>query len=86
MPSTLARIISVGMPEAEAFKRATLRPAEILGLDGEIGTLAPGACADLTILSNSPKPMLLANSENGGHHGPNLEPTLTVRGGEVVST
>ena len=86
MPGTLARIISVGMPETEAFKRSTLRPAEVLGLDGEIGTLAPGACADLTVLSDSPEPMLLANSENGGHHGPILEPTLTVRAGEVVAT
>ena len=86
MPSTISRIMAVGMPEAEAFRRSTLRPAEVLGMAGEIGTLAPGACADLAVLSNGSESILLAQTEDGGRHGPILEPTLVVRGGEVVST
>jgi imidazolonepropionase-like amidohydrolase len=30
-----------------------MRPAALLGLAGEVGTLAPGACADLAVLHRS---------------------------------
>ena len=50
LPRTLSKLIAAGMPEQEAFAAVTSRPARILGSLGEIGTLAPGACADLTIL------------------------------------
>jgi dihydroorotase len=32
----------------EVVRRVTSRPAEILGVEGEIGTLKPGAMADIT--------------------------------------
>ncbi len=86
MPSTISRLVAVGMPEEEAFRRSTLRPAEVLGMAGEIGTLAPGACADLAVLSHSTESVLLAETEDGGRYGPVLEPALVVRAGEVVSS
>ena len=47
MPRTISKLMAVGMSDAEAFERATLRPAQTLGLDGEAGALAPGSGADL---------------------------------------
>ena len=38
------------MDERDAFSRATLGPAGVLGMAGEIGTLRTGACADLAVL------------------------------------
>ena len=38
------------MDLADVVRRATLNPALILGEEDEIGTLAPGSRADLTIL------------------------------------
>ena len=46
----ISQLVAAGLPERDAFAAATLRPAALLGLAGEIGTLAPGACADLAVL------------------------------------
>lgn len=50
LPLVISQLISAGLPEHAAFAAATHRPARLLGLAGEIGTLAPGACADLAVL------------------------------------
>ena len=50
LPMVISQLIAAGLPERDAFAAATLRPAAILGLAGDIGTLAPGACADLAVL------------------------------------
>jgi dihydroorotase len=50
LPRVISQLIAAGLPERDAFAAATLRPAAVLGLAGEVGTLAPGACADLAVL------------------------------------
>jgi dihydroorotase len=54
LPRTLSKLLAAGMAEGDAFERVTTRPAAILGLTGEVGTLAPGAAADLAALSWNP--------------------------------
>jgi len=44
----MTKMLCVGMPFPEVVRRVTSRPAEILGVKGEIGTLKPGAYADIT--------------------------------------
>ncbi|UCB46211.1 MAG: amidohydrolase/deacetylase family metallohydrolase, partial [Spirochaetota bacterium] len=41
------KMLCVGMPFPEIIKATTSRPAEVLGSKGEIGTLKPGAHADI---------------------------------------
>ena len=41
----------VGAPLHEAVRMATLNPARALGLEHEIGVFAPGARADLVVLT-----------------------------------
>jgi N-acetylglucosamine-6-phosphate deacetylase len=41
---------ALGLPLADALKMATSTPARLLGLEGRIGALAPGARADLVHL------------------------------------
>lgn len=53
LPRVISQLIAAGLPERDAFAAATVRPAAILGLAGEVGTLAPGACADLAVLRQS---------------------------------
>ncbi|MCC6357684.1 MAG: amidohydrolase family protein [Phycisphaerales bacterium] len=43
-----------GMSEARALAAVTRVPAEILGIDGRVGSLAPGKDADLIVLSGPP--------------------------------
>ncbi len=83
LPGTMSKYIAAGMPEAEVLARATARPAALLGLEGEAGTLAPGACADLALLQWNPDGRLsdvLGVERPGG----SWEPLATVKSGEVV--
>ena len=84
MPMTISKLIRAGMPETEAFARATLHPARVLGLAGEIGTLAVGALADLVVLRWNAGPVPLVDTADGVLEGPRLEPLLTVRAGVIV--
>ncbi len=42
-----------GMTPLEALRAATIAPAEYLGLDGDIGSLAPGKLADLVVIDGN---------------------------------
>ena len=44
----------LGMPPMEAIRSATIRPAEMLGMQGEIGVIAPGAYADIIAVRGNP--------------------------------
>ena len=84
MPRTISKLMASGMAEADALERATARPAAVLGLDGEVGTLAPGACADLAVLQWEPRASPLADASGATRPGGCWEPVLTVRAGEVI--
>jgi dihydroorotase len=43
------KMLCLGMSFPDAIRATTSRPAEVLGLQGEVGTLAPGACADISL-------------------------------------
>ena len=72
------------MTERDAFARVTTRPAAMLGLGGEVGTLAPGTCADLVALAWNPDAPLLRDTSGAERPGGAWEPVLTVRAGAVV--
>jgi imidazolonepropionase-like amidohydrolase len=44
----------LGMSPMEAVRSATIRPAEMLGMPGEIGVIAPGAYADIIAVDGNP--------------------------------
>src|SRR6516225_2796051 len=44
----------LGMSPMEAVRSATIRPAEMLGMRGEIGVIAPGAYADIIAVDGNP--------------------------------
>jgi imidazolonepropionase-like amidohydrolase len=73
------------MAETDAFERATARPAKKLGLSGQIGTLASGACADLAVLSWNPNASPLTDVAGETRPGGCWEPVLTVQAGKAVS-
>ena len=85
LPRTISKLIAVGVPEREAFVRATAAPAAVLGLAGEIGTLEPGACADLVGLSWNPRAAPLRDAGGAQRPGGCWEAALVVRAGMVVA-
>ncbi|MCE7988007.1 MAG: hypothetical protein DYG89_43130 [Caldilinea sp. CFX5] len=82
---TLSKFLAIGMSESDAFARVTSRPAQVLGLAGEIGTLAPGSCADLAALRWNPTALPLRDVNGIERPGGCWEPILTVRGGQLVA-
>ncbi|MGH7094469.1 MAG: amidohydrolase family protein, partial [Stellaceae bacterium] len=50
LATTMSKLLHFGMALDDVICRATAAPAKILGYDGTIGTLKPGANADLAIL------------------------------------
>lgn len=51
MPTCLSKFLALGMSLEEVIRAATIRPAEVLNLDAEIGTLRVGALADVAIFT-----------------------------------
>lgn len=54
LPTALSKFMAVGLSLEEVIAAATARPADLLGRGGEIGTLAPGARADIAIFELEP--------------------------------
>src|SRR5262249_37214098 len=48
------RMAEFGMSPADAIKAATASPAEMLGMSGELGVIAPGAYADVIAVPGDP--------------------------------
>jgi len=84
LPRTLSKLLAVGMTERDAFARVTTRPAAILGLAGETGTLAPGTSADLAVLAWSSAAASLRDTSGAERPGGVFEPVLTVRAGALI--
>ena len=82
---TISKLIAAGMPELDAFRAATSRPAAVLGLPAEIGSLAPGSCADLCALRWNPDAAPLVDTEGTTRPGGCWEPVFVVRAGMVVA-
>ncbi len=51
MPTTLSKFLHLGMSLEEALLRATANPAKIIGRIPGLGTLEPGASADIALLA-----------------------------------
>ncbi len=47
-------MVKFGMSPLEALRSTTIRPAEMLGMSGQIGVIAPGAYADIIAVDGDP--------------------------------
>lgn len=83
LPRVLSKLIAAGMPEADAFRAATLRPAEVLRVSPELGSLATGALADLCGMRWNPEGRL-ADTNGVTRPGGCWEPIFVAHGGDVI--
>lgn len=49
LPTTMTKLLHFGLPLEEVVRRSTAAPARIMGYEGTIGTLKPGANADISL-------------------------------------
>jgi dihydroorotase len=85
MPRTISKLMAAGMPQVDAFRAATSRPAAVLGLRKSAGTLRPGSTADLCALRWNADAAPLVDTEGGTRPGGCWEPVVVIRAGEVVA-
>ena len=84
LPLTVSKLRVAGMPEHEIWPRVTSRPAGLLGLEGEVGTLASEACADLVGMRWRDGPFAFTDQAGCERSGGYWEPDLVIRAGGVV--
>ena len=49
LPLIMSKYLTLGIPLQRVVKACTATPAALLGMQGKLGTLAPGAYADIAI-------------------------------------
>jgi dihydroorotase len=49
LPTTMTKLLHFGLPLEECIRRATAVPARLMGYEGTVGTLKPGANADVSV-------------------------------------
>ena len=80
----MTRMRALGMPLAEVIRRVTVNPAAVLR-DPEIGTLAVGTIADITVLDRATGAWTLRDGRGEPLQvGERLIPRLVVRAGETI--
>ena len=82
LPTTLSKFIHLGMSLRDVIEAATARPATVLGLEREVGTLRPGSRADLALFRLYHGDFPLQDiSGDVRHAGQLLRNTATIVGG-----
>ncbi len=86
LPTCMSKMWHLGMPLADVFAAATIRPAEVMGLAPEIGTLRVGAAADVALFTvDQGKFPLFDFSHDVRHADRLLRNTMTIIGGRELT-
>jgi dihydroorotase len=84
LPTTMSKLLHFGMSLDDIVARATAAPAKILGYEGTVGTLKPGANADIAVLELRDGNFALKDSEGSTIAAKRrLIAQLTLRDGRV---
>ncbi len=85
LPTTMSKLMLLGMSFEEVVEASTSKPAEVLGKQGQIGTLREGAVADITILKDLQGKFSFFDTKGEGRIGKQkLETVGVIKGGKIV--
>jgi dihydroorotase len=85
MPYLMSKFLSLGMELKAVVAACTATPAKLLGMRGKLGTLAPGALADIAVFRQIRRPTRFVDITGESFVGEQLlVPQMTVLGGRVV--
>jgi dihydroorotase len=80
----MGKFLSLGMPLPEVVRAVTAAPARAIGRAGRLGTLGPGAVADVAVVELQEGAFDYEDAHGQhitGRH--RLAPALTLRAGEI---
>jgi dihydroorotase len=81
----MAKMLALGIPLPDVIRMTTSRPAEVLGIANETGSLAKGKAADISLLELVEGKFIFRDITGGSHTGTKaFRPVTTVRAGEVM--
>ncbi len=86
MTEMLARFMALGFSLEDVIRMATANPAQALGMEDTLGSLAVGRPADISVLKEETGDWLFHDTEGETLRGDKaLVPVVTVKGGEPFS-
>ena len=81
----MAVFLAMGMPLMEVIRATTQTPAKLMRLEHKIGTLEPGAMADVAIFKMVEKPVTFHDKFGGSVQGNQLlSPQMTIKEGRIA--
>ncbi len=85
LPTTLSKFLNLGLSLEEVITMATLHPARAIGYEGKLGTLKPGAVADVAVFELQRGAFEFRDVDGSVMTGTQkLVSTLTLCGGKVL--
>jgi dihydroorotase len=85
LPTTLSKFLALGISLENVVRAATIRPAEILGLERDVGTLRSGAFADIALFEMESGTHRFYDIDMNVREGTQLlRNTLTIVNGRVL--
>jgi len=85
MPSVMSKFLHLGMPLEDVVMKSTLAPARAIGRESELGTLKPGAAADIFVFEledgGFPLEDTHLRSETAARR---IKPSLTLKDGQSI--
>jgi dihydroorotase len=85
LPTTLSKFLAMGLELDDVLERATAAPARLLGLEGRVGTLKPGAAADVALFDLQRGSFAFYDIDRDVRTGDRLLVNeLTIAGGRVL--
>jgi dihydroorotase len=86
LATTASKLLHLGLSLPEVVRRVTSTPAACIGMDGQLGTLRPGALADLTLVRHRTGEWEFRDSWGQTEIGSALlEPVGVVRDGRYIA-
>lgn len=85
MPMIMSKFLALGMPLCDIVRAVTEKPAELMGMKDEIGTLKAGAIADVAIMRKEALVRDYPDSTGAAIKGSEaFVPQLTMANGQIV--
>lgn len=88
LATTMSKFLHLGLALPQVVGMTTTAPARSVRMEAEIGTLRPGACADVTLLELRAGPISLTDASEKGRETVVADQSLVavgvVRGGKVI--
>jgi dihydroorotase len=84
LPTTLSKFLALGMPLVEVIRAATATPARAICREDELGTLKPGAVADVAVFELEEGAFDFQDADGNTLRGSlRLTPCLTIKDGQL---